>query len=274
MPRPESITVLVVDDEAPARLRLTDLLRQDTRITSILEATNGIEAVSLIQIQKPDLVFLDVQMPELNGLGVIETIGPSNMPMTVFVTAYDQHAIRAFETNALDYLLKPFSDERLESTMQRVEASLTDRRMREFGQSVMRMMADQKIPRQEIPGQEIPRQEMPGQYLERIALKSNSGVELIPTADIDWIESNGVYVTLHVATRNLLHRASLNELSASLDPSTFVRVHRSAIVNVNGIVRLEPLSHGEFELVLKCGARPRLSRTYRPSLEKWLGHSL
>ena len=264
MPRPESITVLVVDDEAPARLRLTDLLRQDTRITSILEATNGIEAVSLIQTQKPDLVFLDVQMPELNGLGVIETIGPSNMPMTVFVTAYDQHAIRAFETNALDYLLKPFSDERLESTMQRVESLLTDRRMREFGQSVMRMMADQEIPRQEIPRQ----------YLERIALKSNSGVELIPTADIDWIESNGVYVTLHVATRNLLHRASLNELSASLDPSTFVRVHRSAIVNVNGIVRLEPLSHGEFELVLKCGARPRLSRTYRPSLEKWLGHSL
>lgn len=264
MPRPEGMTVLVVDDEAPARLRLTDLLRQDTRITSILEATNGLEAVSLIQTQKPDLVFLDVQMPELNGLGVIETIGPSNMPMTVFVTAYDQHAIRAFETNALDYLLKPFSDERLESTMQRVESLLTDRRMREFGQSVMRMMA----------GQEMPRQEMPGQYLERIALKSNSGVELIPTADIDWIESNGVYVTLHVATRNLLHRASLNELSASLDPATFVRVHRSAIVNVNGIVRLEPLSHGEFELVLKCGARPRLSRTYRPSLEKWLGHSL
>lgn len=264
MPRPEGMTVLVVDDEAPARLRLTDLLRQDTRITSILEATNGLEAVSLIQTQKPDLVFLDVQMPELNGLGVIETIGPSNMPMTVFVTAYDQHAIRAFETNALDYLLKPFSDERLESTMQRVESLLTDRRMREFGQSVMRMMA----------GQEMPRQEMPGQYLERIALKSSGGVELIPTVDIDWIESNGVYVTLHVATRNLLHRASLNELSASLDPSTFVRVHRSAIVNVNGIVRLEPLSHGEFELVLKCGARPRLSRTYRPALEKWLGHTL
>jgi two-component system, LytTR family, response regulator len=259
MPKPEGMTVLVVDDEAPARLRLTDLLRQNTRITSILEATNGLEAVSLIQTEKPDLVFLDVQMPELNGLGVIETIGPANMPMTVFVTAYDQHAIHAFETNALDYLLKPFSDERLESTMQRVEATLTDKRMREFGQSVMRMMSGQEIP---------------GQYLERIALKSSGGVELIPTADIDWIESNGVYVTLHVATRNLLHRASLNELSASLDPATFVRVHRSAIVNVNGIVRLEPLSHGEFELVLKCGARPRLSRTYRPALEKWLGHTL
>jgi len=259
MPRPEGMSVLVVDDEAPARLRLTDLLRQDARITSILEAANGLEAVRLIETEKPDLVFLDVQMPELNGLGVIETIGPANMPMTVFVTAYDQHAIRAFESNALDYLLKPFSDERLESTMLRVEAMLADRRMREFGESVMRMMAGQEIP---------------GQYLERIALKSSGGVELIPTADIDWIESSGVYVTVHVGARELLHRASLNELGASLDPSRFVRVHRSAIVNVNGIVRLEPLSHGEFELVLKCGARPRLSRTFRPSLEKWLGYSL
>jgi two-component system, LytTR family, response regulator len=256
---PEGLCVLVVDDEAPARLRLTDLLRQDARIASILEAANGLEAVSLIETEKPDLVFLDVQMPELNGLGVIERVGPSNMPMTVFVTAYDQHAISAFESNALDYLLKPFSDERLESTMLRVEAMLADRRMREFGQSVMRMMAGRAIP---------------GQYLERIALKSNGRVELIPTVDIDWIESSGVYVTLHVANRELLYRASLNELSVSLDPSRFIRVHRSAIVNVNGIVRLEPLSHGEFELVLKCGARPRLSRTFRPSLEKWLGYSL
>ena len=259
MPASEGMSVLIVDDEAPARLRLTDLLRQDARIASLLEAANGLEAVSLIETEKPDLVFLDVQMPELNGLGLIERVGPANMPMTVFVTAYDQHAIRAFESNALDYLLKPFSDERLESTMLRVEALLSDRRIREFGQSVMRMMAGQAIP---------------GRYLERIALKFSGGVELIPTRDIDWIESSGVYVTLHVATRKLLHRASLSELSMSLDPARFIRVHRSAIVNVNGIVRLEPLSHGEFELVLKCGARPRLSRTFRPSLEKWLGYSL
>lgn len=259
MPAPEGMSVLIVDDEAPARLRLTDLLRQDARIASLLEAANGLEAVSLIETEKPDLVFLDVQMPELNGLGLIERVGPANMPMTVFVTAYDQHAIRAFESNALDYLLKPFSDERLESTMLRVEALLSDRRIREFGQSVMRMMAGQALP---------------GRYLERIALKFSGGVELIPTQDIDWIESSGVYVTLHVATRKLLHRASLSELSMSLDPARFIRVHRSAIVNVNGIVRLEPLSHGEFELVLKCGARPRLSRTFRPSLEKWLGYSL
>src|ERR1700722_13957227 len=161
MPAPEGISVLIVDDEAPARLRLTDLLRQDARIASILEAANGLEAVSLIETEKPDLVFLDVQMPELNGLGLIERIGPANMPMTVFVTAYDQHAIRAFESNALDYLLKPFSDERLESTMLRVEALLSDRRIREFGQSVMRMMAGQAIP---------------GRYLERIALKFSGGV--------------------------------------------------------------------------------------------------
>ena len=259
MPGPESINILVVDDEAPARLRLTDLLRNHASVRSVVEAANGLEAVDLIQNQKPDLVFLDVQMPELNGIGVIQKIGPANMPMTVFVTAYDQYAIRAFESNALDYLLKPFSDERLESTMLRVEAALGDVRMREFGQSIMQMMAGQGIP---------------GQYLERIALKHSGGIELIHTADIDWIESCGVYVTLHAGARKLLHRASLSELSAGLDPSRFVRVHRSAIVNVNGIVRLEPLSHGEFELVLACGARPRLSRTFRPSLEKWLGHSI
>ena len=117
-------------------------------------------------------------------------------------------------------------------------------------------------------------QDGPGRYLERIALKVGGGVELIPTENIDWIESSGVYVNLYVASRKLLHRDSLSSLSVRLDPSRFVRVPRSAIVNVNGIVRLEPLSHGEFELVLKCGVRPRLSRTYRPSLEKWLGHSL
>ena len=259
MPGTEGMKVLVVDDEAPARLRLTDLLRQDARVASILEAANGLEAVSLIETEKPHLVFLDVQMPALNGIGVIETIGPANMPMTVFVTAYDQHAIRAFESNALDYLLKPFSDERLESTMLRVEALLRDRSMSEFAQSVMRMLAGQGGP---------------GKYLERIALKLGGGVELISTEDIDWIESCGVYVNVYMASRKLLHRDSLSSLSVRLDPSRFIRVHRSAIVNVNGIVRLEPLSHGEFELVLKCGARPRLSRTYRRSLEKWLGYSL
>src|SRR5579871_5506843 len=140
-PALENIKVLVVDDEAPARQRLLDLLRRDPQIGTILEACNGQDAVELIEDHHPALVFLDVQMPELDGLGVIDAIGVAEMPLTVFVTAYDQHAIRAFEANALDYLLKPFSDERFEATMMRAKARMDERNMREFGQRVMRMVS-------------------------------------------------------------------------------------------------------------------------------------
>ena len=138
---PDPIHVLVADDEAPARQRLMDLLAKDTRVSNVAEAADGEAAVEAIQRQQPDLVFLDVQMPELDGLGVIEAIGATEMPLTVFVTAYDQHAIRAFEANALDYLLKPFSDERFEATMGRAKARLDERSIGEFGQRVMKMVA-------------------------------------------------------------------------------------------------------------------------------------
>src|ERR1700744_3007279 len=138
---PECIRVLVVDDEAPARQRLMDLLRQDPQVETVVEAANGIAAVDMLEQLRPDLVFLDVQMPELDGLGVIDAIGAAQMPLTVFVTAYDQHAIRAFEANALDYLLKPFSDERFEATMTRVKARLDERSIGEFGQRILKMVA-------------------------------------------------------------------------------------------------------------------------------------
>src|SRR5258708_11504990 len=137
----EPIRVLVADDELPARQRLVDLLRRDEQVAAILEAADGQTAVETIQKEDPDVLFLDVQMPELDGLGVIDAIGAAEMPLTVFVTAYDQHAIRAFEANALDYLLKPFSDERFEATMCRAKARLGERSMREFGQQVMKMVS-------------------------------------------------------------------------------------------------------------------------------------
>src|ERR1700748_939506 len=136
----EPIHVLVADDELPARQRLMDLLGRDDQIASVSEAADGETAAEMIQKQNPDLVFLDVQMPELDGLGVIDAVGAAQMPLTVFVTAYDQHAIRAFEANALDYLLKPFSDERFEATMTRAKARLDERSMKEFGQRVMKMV--------------------------------------------------------------------------------------------------------------------------------------
>ena len=260
VPVPEPIHVLVADDETPARQRLIDLLAKDPRVGPITEAADGEAAVEAIEKSHPDLVFLDVQMPELDGMGVVEAIGAAEMPFTVFVTAYDQHAIRAFEANALDYLLKPFSDERFEATMTRAKARLDERSIGEFGQRVMKMAA--AVP----PGAE--------RRLDRLVVKSAGTTRFIRVMDIDWIEAAGVYVTLHVGGKELLYRAALNDLAERLDPRRFVRVHRSALVNIESILQLEPMSHGEFEAVLKNGSRTRVSRTYRALLEKRLGQPL
>jgi two-component system LytT family response regulator len=251
--------VLVADDEAPARQRLVDLLRKDSQVSRILEAADGMAAVQAIQNERPDLVFLDVQMPELDGLGVIDAVGADEMPLTIFVTAYDQHAIRAFEANALDYLLKPFSDERYEAAMTRVKSRLDERSLRDFGQRMLQMVS--KVPSQE-------------RRLDRLVVKSGGTTRFVRVVDIDWIEAAGVYVNLHAGGKELLYRAALNELVEKLDPIRFVRVHRSAIVNIESILHLEPISHGEFEVVLKNGSRLRISRTYRAQLEKRLGQPL
>jgi two-component system LytT family response regulator len=257
--RVEGLRVLVVDDEAPARERLVDLLQTDPKVWAVLEAGDGQAAVEIIECEAPDLVFLDVQMPELDGLEVIEAVGTEAMPLTVFVTAYDQHAIRAFEANALDYLLKPFSDERFEAALSRAKARLDERNIQEFGRSVLRIVSTQQ------PG---------GRCLDRLVVKSSGTTRFIRVVDIDWIEGAGVYVNLHVAGKEFLYRAALNELAERLDPMRFVRVHRSAIVNIDSILELQPISHGEFELVLKNGHRSRVSRTYRVQLEMRLGQSL
>jgi two-component system, LytTR family, response regulator len=259
VPSPENIRVLVVDDEQPARQRLVDLLRRDPHVSAILEATDGINAVELIEQEHIDLVFLDIQMPELDGLGVLHTIGVDRMPFTIFVTAYDQHAIHAFEANALDYLLKPFSDERMEAALKRARSRIAERVSGQIAQSVMSMM--NAIPRA-------------GPYLDKLILKSAGATHFIRVTDVDWIESAGVYINLHVNGKELLYRSTLNQLTARLDPARFVRVHRSATINIDSIIRLEPVSHGEFDVFLKNGGRTRLSRTYRAALERRLGQPL
>jgi len=250
-----TITALVVDDEAPARRRVIDLLRRESGV-EIHEASDGLLAVDAIERLSPDLLFLDVQMPELDGLGVVATIGADAMPLTVFVTAYDQHAIQAFEANALDYLLKPFSDERFEATMQRARTRLEERSSRSFGDRLERLLTQDD------------------RSLERLVIKSGGSTRLLGTQAIEWVQATGVYVTLHVGGREVLHRMALSELESKLDPKRFVRVHRSAIVNLERIARLEPLTHGEFDILMASGARVRLSRTYRAHLEARLGQSL
>lgn len=256
---PEGLCVMVADDELPARQRIIDGLRRYSEVATILEVSDGLSAVEIIQNRRPDLAFLDVQMPELNGLEVISEVGAERMPLTVFVTAYDEHAIRAFEASAIDYLLKPFSDERLEMTMARVIRRMDERSMQEFGQRILRMVSA-------TPVRDFP--------LDRLVVKSGGSTRFVRVADIDWIEAAGVYANLHIGGKELLYRTALSELAERLDPVLFIRVHRSAIVNIESILRLEPISHGEFQVVLKDGSRSRISRTYRSQLEKRLGQSL
>jgi len=255
----EGLCVLVADDELPARQRIIDLLGRHSKVDAILEASDGLSAVEIIQSRRPDLVFLDVQMPELNGLEVIAEVGAERMPLTVFVTAYDEHAVGAFDANALDYLLKPFSDERFDVAMARVSMRMDERSVREFGQRILRMVSA-------APPRDLP--------LDRLVVKSGGSTRFVRVADIDWIEAAGVYANLHIGGKEVLYRAALNELAERLDPIRFVRVHRSAIVNIESILHLEPISHGEFEVILKDGSRSRISRTYRRELEKRLGQSL
>ncbi len=259
MKKLDGIRALIVDDEAPARQRISDLLNQDPEVASLQEAADGETAVSMILSERPDLVLLDVQMPELNGFDVMEAVGSEHMPLTVFVTAYDQHAIRAFEANALDYLLKPFSDERFDTMMTRVKNSRSDLQLREFGQNVARVMAMQANG---------------SRYPDRLAIKAEGITRFVRVKDVEWIEAAGVYVTLHSSGKELLYRASLTEMAQSLDPSRFLRIHRSVIVNIDSIVQLQPLSHGEFELLLKDGCHARVSRTYRDAMEIRLGQKL
>jgi two-component system LytT family response regulator len=258
MPEP-GISVLVADDERPARRRLLDLLRQEPGIASVREASDGQMTVALIRSCRPDILFLDVKMPELDGLGVIDTLGIAAMPLTIFVTAYDEHAIRAFEANALDYLLKPYSDARFRSTMSRARARLDERGLREFAERVRQVLTPEVIN---------------GPPLDRIVIKGRGTTRFLDVTEVECIEAAGMYVVLHSGGKEVMHRCSLSDIETRLDPRHFIRIHRSAIVNLARVAHLEPISHGEFEVVLKSGKRVRLSRTYRGPVEQRLGQSL
>jgi two-component system, LytTR family, response regulator len=259
MSEKDAYRVLIVDDEQPARQRLRELMHNDPDVGELMEAENGLDAVESILQQRPDIVFLDVQMPGLDGLGVIDTIGIERMPVTIFVTAFDQHAVRAFESAAIDYVLKPFGDERLEAAFSRAKARLDDKYVSEFGQSVLKLLDSRRLDKP---------------FLDRVVIRERDKVDLIRVETIDCIESAGVYVALHVGQQRVIHRAALGELVGQLDPRRFVRVHRSTVVNIDSILHLEPATHGEFDLVLRNGHRVHVSRTFRPLLEARLGQPL
>jgi len=250
------LRVLVVDDEPLARSRLTTLLQRDSQVDKIVEAADGVAAMNVIEAERPDIVFLDVQMPRLGGLDLVQAMGAENMPHTVFVTAYDQYAVHAFEAAAADYLVKPFSDERFEQSMNRIKARICQSQPSQLGPHVL----DATV--------------RAGGFWRRLVVKSGAVVRFLPVGDIDWIEAANVYVNLHVGRHEYLYRIALSHLASKLDPARFVRIHRSTIVNIERIKELEPISQGEYEVVMTDGTRLHLSRTYRLELEKLLGQSL
>lgn len=252
------IRAMVVDDEAMARERVVGMLRQEQDIELIGECSDGQQAVDAINAQHPDLVFLDVQMPACDAFGVIEKVGADKMPAVVFVTAYDEYALRAFEVHAIDYLLKPFGKERFQQTLQHARAHVERRRAGDLGKRLMALVQDIKPEPQK---------------LDRLVVKSGGRVFFLRTEDIVWIEAAGNYVRLHLGDDSHLFRETMNGIEARLDPRRFVRIHRSRIVNSDRIKELQPWFNGEYVVVLQNGTRLTLSRGYREKLQERLGKS-
>lgn len=231
-----SIGTIVVDDEPLARASLLNLLRTDSEIAIVGECSSGIEAVELVRERKPSLLFLDVQMPGCDGFGVLEALGAEVPPAVVFVTAYDQYALKAFEAEALDYLLKPFANERFFRVLARAKASLAHRPLE-------------------------------NRRCERIMIRSAGRISFLPAEEIDWIEAADYYSCLHVGARTHLLRRSMAELERDLEPSYFCRIHRSRIVNLSRVRDLRLDAGGEYEVVLRDDTRLKVSRGYREKLQ-------
>jgi len=244
-----SVRTLIVDDMPLARSRLRRHLASDPELEIVGEARNGLEAIEAIQSLTPDLVFLDVQMPELGGFEVLETLGPDAVPAVVFVTAYDEFALRAFEVHALDYLLKPFDAARLAAAVARAKKQL--------GAS-QNVTAQLSTLLDELRGGK--------KYVTRFAVRARERLLFVAVEDIDFIEGAGNYVRLHTGAASHLLRDRLGSVEGKLDPQVFVRVHRSAIVNVTRIREMHPLFNGDQMIVLTSGKRVTVSRTFRTRL--------
>jgi len=252
-----TLRALIVDDEALARQRIRQLLEKVADVEVVGECANGVEAVQAIEDLEPDLVFLDIQMPELDGFGVIEAVGADRMPATLFVTAYDQHALRAFEVHALDYLLKPFDAARFHLALARARRWCA------------RETQGQAEPRPDLAALMAGlRQERP--WLDRLLVKQGDRHILVKASAIQWIEAEDNYVRLHVEGTSYLVRQTMAGLLERLDPKTFRRIHRSAIVNLDCIREFQAWTSGDQLVIMRDGTRLTLSRTYRDQVGEWL----
>ena len=249
------IRTLVVDDEPLARERLTSLLFNEADIDIVGQCRDGEEAVASIMNLSPDLVFLDVQMPQMNGFEVIEAVGGERMPLVIFVTAHDQHALKAFQVRALDYLLKPFDRERFSDALQRARKQVEREETGDLGRRLLALVKDLR--------KDQPRS-------ERLVVKSGGRLFFLRADEIDWIDAAGNYVRLHVGNTSHLLRETMNALEGRLDPEKFFRIHRSRIVHMERIQELQPWLNGEYSVLLRTGTRLTLSRGYREKLQERL----
>jgi two-component system LytT family response regulator len=245
------VKTLVVDDELLARERLRQLLSQQAEIDLIGECADGREAVTVIQEKSPELIFLDVQMPELDGFAVLDAIDSESNPVIVFVTAHDKFALRAFDVQAVDYLLKPFDRERFEAALRRALEQVKQRRTPPEPQAQAAELA-------EVPS--------PAKPVDRLAIKSSGRITIVKTADIAWVQAAHNYVEIHEDKQTHLLRETMSGMEQRLPPDKFVRISRSVIVNVEKVKELQPLFYGEYKVTLHNGARLTLSRRYRSKL--------
>ena len=252
------VRVLIVDDEPLARQRLVDLLNTIDEAEIVGEVGSGSAAVEAIRSLRPDLVFLDVQMPGKTGLEVVEDIGPSEMPLTIFVTAYDRYALRAFDVAAVDYLLKPFDDERFEQAFERAKRTLRLQNVGKARDRLLELLRDE--PETKAPS-----------YLERIAVDMRGKVKVVPVEQIDYISASGPYAELHVGDKAYLVREQMQTLEERLNPDIFFRIHRSTIVRLDLIESLHHSAGGDYAVSLTSGQRLKVSRSRRDELAKRLG---
>jgi two-component system LytT family response regulator len=271
-----------VDDEPLARQRLRSLLKNEPDFEIVSECANGREAVAAIRDLEPDLVFLDVQMPGMNGFGVLEAVGPDRMPPVIFVTAYDSYALRAFEVHALDYLLKPFDRDRFGKALKRVKEEMSARMNQQAGEKLAALLEQARTDEpgslagklKEASSKHLQEEVQKGRKsLDRLVIKSAGRVFFLRADEIDWIEAAGNYLRLHSGGETHLLRDTMNNLEARLNPAKFVRIHRSTIVNLERIKELNLMFHGDYLVVLQDGTELTLSRSYRPKLQELLGDS-
>jgi two-component system LytT family response regulator len=265
-----AIRVLVTDDEPIARRRIRRFLRAESNVDVIGECSNGREAIEMIRQHNPDLVFLDVQMPDVDGFGVVSALGPEHMPAVIFVTAYDEYALKAFEVNAMDYLLKPFDAERFRSAFQRARDHIDRVNAAEAGKR-LKTLLEQVVSGEDRNGElaaALPQAAPPrANYLDRLMVKSDGRVFFVKVTDVDWFEASGNYVRVHVGKTSHLIRETMAGIEASLNPQLFARIHRAVIVNLDRIKELQPWFAGDYVVILRDGRQLKLSRTYRDALQ-------